>query len=63
MAGSLLNSIGLNGLIAFTHDEYERKAIDLYKNPAKLAQYRQDLAQAKENKKLFNTQVFCQEFE
>lgn len=63
MAGSLLNSIGLNGLITFTHDEYERRAIELYNKPQLLAQYKNQLAAAKSNKKLFNTEVFCREFE
>ena len=63
MAGSLLNSIGLNGLITFSHDEYERKAIELYNNPTQLSNYRNQLALAKENKKLFNTEIFCREFE
>jgi len=63
MAGSLLNSIGLNGLIAFTHEEYEKKAIDLYNDPVKLKKFREELGQAKVEKRLFNTGVFCREFE
>jgi len=63
MAGSLLTSIGLTGLIAITHDEYEKKAIELYSNPKLLAKYKDELAFAKVNRKLFNTEVFCKEFE
>ena len=62
-AESLLNSIGLNGLIAFTHEEYEKKAIDLYNDPVKLKKFREELGQAKVEKRLFNTGVFCREFE
>ncbi len=63
MAGSLLNSVGLTDLIAFTHEEYEKKAIELYLNRGLLDRYKNELADAKANGRLFNTKVFCGEFE
>ena len=63
MAGSLLNSVGLTDLIALTHEEYEKKAIELYLNRGLLDRYKNELADAKANGRLFNTKVFCGEFE
>jgi predicted O-linked N-acetylglucosamine transferase (SPINDLY family) len=63
MAGSLLNSVQLNDLIAFDLKTYEEKAIYLYENPHVLRGLREKLAIAKEEKRLFNTAVFCREFE
>ena len=63
MAGSLLNSIQLNDLITFDLNSYEQKAIYYYQHQAELAHLRNQLALAKKERRLFNTEVFCKEFE
>jgi predicted O-linked N-acetylglucosamine transferase (SPINDLY family) len=63
MAGSLLNSVQLNDLITFDIMTYESKAIYYYEHPEQLKQLREKLALAKEEKRLFNTETFCREFE
>ena len=63
MAGSLLNSIGLNDLITFDRDHYEATAIRLAYNPNEINDLRDKLRTAKENKLLFNTERFTKEFE
>jgi predicted O-linked N-acetylglucosamine transferase (SPINDLY family) len=63
MAGSLLNSVGLNDLIAFDLGSYESKAIYYYQNPHQLLIIRKSLANSKIQGKLFNTKTFCKEFE
>ena len=63
MAGSLLNSIGLNELITFDRDHYEATAIRLAHNPNETSMLRNKLQLAKTNKTLFNTQIFTREFE
>ena len=63
MAGSLLRSVGLNDLIASDLMSYEQKAIYYYEHQAELTGLREKLALAKNEKRLFNTEVFCKEFE
>jgi len=63
MAGSLLQSVGLNDLIAVDLMSYEQKAIYYYQHQPELSKLRDKLALAKNEKRLFNTEVFCKEFE
>jgi predicted O-linked N-acetylglucosamine transferase (SPINDLY family) len=63
MAGSLLKSIGLDELIAFDTGQYEKTAIRLANNPHEIKTLRDQLHQAKEQGKLFNTDRFTREFE
>ena len=63
MAGSLLNSIGLNELITFDAEHYEATAIRLAHNPSEINDLKDKLHKAKANKTLFNTQTFTREFE
>lgn len=63
MAGSLLNSIGINELIAQNLEEYKKIAIYYGNNQNELEVIRKRIKYAKEDKKLFNTERFVVEFE
>ena len=63
MAGSLLKSIGLDELITFDADDYEKTAIRLATNPHEIKALRTHLHQAKERGELFDTDRFTREFE
>jgi predicted O-linked N-acetylglucosamine transferase (SPINDLY family) len=63
MAASLLNAIGLPELIASTQEEYEVLAIELAKNPQKLAFIMQKLANNRLITPLFNTPLFVKNIE
>ena len=58
VAASLLNAIGLPELITTTSEAYERMAIDLATQPAKLAAIKRKLAENRLTKPLFNTRLF-----
>jgi predicted O-linked N-acetylglucosamine transferase (SPINDLY family) len=63
MAGSLLKSIGLEELITFNADDYEKTAIRMAINPNEITALRDKIQAAKEQGKLFNTDTFTREFE
>jgi predicted O-linked N-acetylglucosamine transferase (SPINDLY family) len=63
MAGSLLKSIGLEELITFNADDYEKTAIRMAINPNEIKALRDKIQAAKEQGKLFNTDTFTREFE
>ena len=63
MAGSLLNSLGLNDFIAFTEADYVQKSIHFSQNPDALKTVRQALKEAKQSGQLFNTKVFAADYE
>ncbi|WP_028312196.1 tetratricopeptide repeat protein [Derxia gummosa] len=54
MAGSLLTAVGLPDLITESEAEYEKLAIALGRNPARVASYRRYLAQERMNTPLFD---------
>jgi protein O-GlcNAc transferase len=58
VAASLLNAVGLPELITTTSEAYERMAIDLASQPAKLAAIKRKLAENRLTKPLFNTKLF-----
>jgi predicted O-linked N-acetylglucosamine transferase (SPINDLY family) len=62
MAGSLLRSVGLEQLIATTHEEYENKAIEIAHDRALQVRLKERLQAAKANSTAFNTQKFATEF-
>ena len=63
VAASLLNAIHLPELITSTLDDYEQRAIELAKNPGKLAEIKQQLATNRLTTPLFDTQLFTQRLE
>ena len=63
VAGSLLNAVGLPELVTPTSEIYERTAIDLAKEPAKLAAIKQKLAGDRRSLPLFNTELFTRHIE
>ena len=63
VAASLLNAIGLPELITTSQDEYEVLAIDLAKNPQKLAAIKQKLANNRLSAPLFDTPLFTKYLE
>jgi predicted O-linked N-acetylglucosamine transferase (SPINDLY family) len=58
MAGSLLNAMGLNELIASSLDEYESLACELSSSPEKLQIIKQKLAKQKVQSPLFDAKKF-----
>lgn len=58
VAASLLNAVGVPELIVLTMDEYERVALELATNPAKLALIKDKLAQNRLTTPLFDTELF-----
>jgi len=63
VAGSLLNAIGLPELITHTQEEYEALAIELAKNPLKLADIKLRLANNRLNAPLFDTPLYAKHLE
>jgi predicted O-linked N-acetylglucosamine transferase (SPINDLY family) len=63
MAASLLNAIGLPELITNTQAEYEALAIELAKNPKKLADIKLKLAKNRLTTPLFDTPLFTKNLE
>jgi predicted O-linked N-acetylglucosamine transferase (SPINDLY family) len=63
VAASLLHAIDLPELIAETSDQYERLAIDLAMNPARLAALKQKLAEKRLASAIFDTPLFIKHIE
>ena len=63
VAGSLLNTLGMNELITHSLADYERRGIELALNPAMRAAVRQKLAQQKQHTQLFNAAALCRNLE
>ena len=63
MAASLLKAIELPELITSTQEEYEALAIDLAKNPQKLADIKLKLANNRLSTPLFDTPLFTKNLE
>ena len=63
VAASLLNAIGLSELITNTQEEYEALAIELAKNPQKLADIKLKLANNRLTTPLFDTPLFTKNLE
>jgi predicted O-linked N-acetylglucosamine transferase (SPINDLY family) len=54
MCGSLLSSVGLPDLVTFSLEEYEQRAIQIGRNPARAASYKRFLAEHGHSSKLFD---------
>lgn len=54
MCGSLLTAVGLPDLITFSLEEYERKAVQLGRNPRRIASHKRYLAQYRKENALFD---------
>jgi len=63
VAASLLHTVGLPELITTTPDGYERRAIELAKNPQALAAIRNKLAANRATTPLFDTALFARRIE
>lgn len=63
VAASLLNAVHLPDLIAHSQEEYERIAIDLAKNPDKLAAIKRKLAENRLAAPLFDTPLYARHLE
>ena len=63
VAASLLNAIGLPELIAHSLDEYEATALDLARDPTRLAKLKAQLLAHQETYPLFKTDLFCRNLE
>jgi len=63
VAASLLTAIGLSELITTTSQSYEALAIDLAKNPEKLATIKEKLARNRLTTPLFDTPQFTKDLE
>jgi len=63
LAASLLNAIGLPGLITNTQEEYEALAIELAMNPKKLSDIKLRLANNRLTTSLFDTPLFTKNLE
>jgi len=63
VAASLLNTVGLPELIKQTQEEYEKAAIELATDPARLALFKDRLAQNRLTTPIFNTQLFTRHIE
>ena len=63
VAASLLTAIDLPELVTQTQDEYEKLAIELATDPAKLAHIKNRLAENRLTSPLFNTQLFTRHLE
>jgi predicted O-linked N-acetylglucosamine transferase (SPINDLY family) len=63
VSASLLNAVGLSELITHTEDEYEALAIELAKNPNKLADIKLKLTNNRLITPLFDTQLFTNNLE
>src|SRR5258705_7709324 len=63
VAASLLNAIEVSELITTTREEYEAKAVELAKGPAKLGRLKEKLATNRLTAPLFDTRLFCKHIE
>ncbi len=63
VAASVLNAIGFPELVTTSQDEYEALAIELAKNPQKLADIKLRLARNRLTTPLFNTPLFTKNLE
>ena len=63
VATSLLNAIGLPELVTRTREDYERLAIELARQPDKLASIKGKLAGNRLTTPLFDTQLFTRHIE
>jgi protein O-GlcNAc transferase len=63
VAGSLLHAAGLAELATASLDEYERLALELARNPERLASLRARLTRDREALPLFDTPTFCRHIE
>jgi predicted O-linked N-acetylglucosamine transferase (SPINDLY family) len=63
LAGSLLQSVGLDDLITKSVQEYEDLAVDLALNPEKLRTYRKLLEKNRLTHRLFNAKLYAENFE
>jgi len=63
VAASLLGTLGLSELITSTLEEYECRAVELARDPQRLARIKRDLAQKRSTAPLFNTPLFTKNLE
>ena len=63
VAASLLNTLGLGGLITDSGEDYEAPAIALASHPAKLADFRETLADNRTAGPLFNGKLAARHLE
>ncbi|MBF0118061.1 MAG: tetratricopeptide repeat protein [Desulfobacterales bacterium] len=63
MTASALNAMGLTDLIAYSLDEYEKKAIFFAKNPLELAKLKDRLEHNKKTEPFFNSERFVKDLE
>lgn len=63
MAGSLLHAAGLSELVTSDLSEYERRALELVTEPARLAALRERLQGTRGTCALFNTEHYCRNLE
>jgi len=63
MAGSLLTNVGLPDLITDSMDAYERKAVQLGRNPKMVATYKRYLAEHRMSSPLFDIPRFVKDLE
>nr|WP_244651089.1 hypothetical protein [Rhizobium sp. CFBP 8762] len=60
---SLLNAIGLEGLVAEDFQAYEDRAVELYENPDQIKAYKEQLVQNRFIKPLFDAERFTRHLE
>lgn len=63
MCGSLLTAVGLPDLITFSLEEYERKAVQLGRNPKRIASHKRYLAQYRTENALFDVLQLVRDLE
>ena len=63
MSSSLLISIGLNDLVAYSQEEYKQKALDFAQNPEKIVSLKKRLKKLVKTSDLFNSLTFTKEIE
>ena len=63
VAASLLNAVGLPGLVSHTPQEYEQRAIELARDPLALKAIQERLVDNRLSKPLFDTALFTQDLE
>jgi predicted O-linked N-acetylglucosamine transferase (SPINDLY family) len=63
MAGSLLTHVGLPDLITESLDEYEKRAVQIGRNPARAASYKRFLQEHGRSSRLFDIPGFVRELE
>ena len=63
MSSSLLISIGLDSLVAYSKKEYKQKALDFAQNPEKIVSLKKRLRQLVKTSDVFNSLTFTKEIE